>query len=139
MKSTTSFRPAIPPPPALLLMYAAAPSTPSTTPWKMPGATGLSTSASTATWISVALTPISVGRGASSIEWAIAGKTARAVNAVNIAGARNTFADPSLILQRIPSRRGGSSLVGTVRTAGRRCSGRRPAGGRMSVARATIP
>ena len=57
-------------------------------------------------WIPVALTPISVGRGVPSIEWAVAGITARAVNAVNIASARNTFpGSPWIVLHRL-SRRG---------------------------------
>ncbi len=66
MKSTTSLRPATPPPPALLLRYFAAPFTPSTAPLNSPGANGLSTSAITAMWISVAVTPISVALGARS-------------------------------------------------------------------------
>ena len=63
MKSTTTLRPAIPPPPALLLRYLAPAFTPSTMPWNRPGTNGLSTSASTAMWISVALTPTSVAFG----------------------------------------------------------------------------
>ncbi len=63
MKSTTSLRPARPPPPALLFRNFAAPLTPSTEPWKIPGTIGLSTSAITAMWISVAVTPTSVAVG----------------------------------------------------------------------------
>ena len=78
MKSTTSLRPAIPPPPALLLMYFAAPCTPSTTPWKRPGEKGLSTSATTAIRISVAVTPISVALGAGAFVCADTGIAATA-------------------------------------------------------------
>src|SRR5438477_4554438 len=59
-KSTTSLRPATPSPPALLFRYFAAPRTPSTTPWKIPGDKGESTSATTAIRISELVTPISV-------------------------------------------------------------------------------
>src|SRR6476659_2949496 len=72
MKSTTSLRPAMPPPPALLLMYFAAPFTPSTAPLNSPGASGLSTSAITAMWISLAVTPISVALGVSLLDCAVA-------------------------------------------------------------------
>src|SRR6478735_2910830 len=75
MKSTTSLRPAMPPPPALLLMYFAAPFTPSAAPLNRPGARALSTSASTAMWISLAVTPISVALGFSLDDCATAGAT----------------------------------------------------------------
>src|SRR4029079_8951507 len=63
MKSATILRPPIPPPPAFELRYAAAPVAPSTTPWNSPGWNGLSTSAGTATWISLAVMPTSVAVG----------------------------------------------------------------------------
>ena len=79
MKSTTSLRPAMPPPPALLLMYFAAPFTPSTTPLNRPGANALSTSAITAMWIWVGVTPTSVAFGAAP-DCAAAGGMATAAN-----------------------------------------------------------
>ena len=56
MKSTTTLRLASPP---CLLTYFAQPSTPSTEPWNRPGASGFSTSAMTAMWISSGVIPTS--------------------------------------------------------------------------------
>src|SRR6478752_3693523 len=64
MKSTATLRPARPP---LALVYLAQPFTPSTEPWKMPGASELSTSATTAMRIVVSLTPTSVAAGFSPL------------------------------------------------------------------------
>ena len=75
MKSSTSFRPPMPPPPALLLMYFTAALAPSTPPWNSPGANALSTSATIAMWISLAVTPISESVGFSSAAPATAGNT----------------------------------------------------------------
>ena len=56
MKSTLTLRPARPP---CALMYLAKPLNPSTTPWNSPGASGVSTSASTAILISFGVMPMS--------------------------------------------------------------------------------
>ena len=57
MKSTCTLRPAIPP---LALTYFPQPLTPSTMPWSTPGTIELSTSATTATLMVLAVTPTSL-------------------------------------------------------------------------------
>ncbi len=52
----------------MALTYFAQPFTPSTEPWKMPGASGVSTSATTAIRISLSVTPTSVAVGFSPLE-----------------------------------------------------------------------
>ncbi len=77
-KSTTTLRPASPP---FALTYLAQPFTPSTEPWNTPGASGVSTSATTAIRISLSVTPISVAVGLSPPELCATAAAAVAVMA----------------------------------------------------------
>src|SRR4051794_29292162 len=78
-KSTTTLRPASPP---CALTYLVNPLKPSTTPWNRPGASGVSTSATTATLIWVGDTPISGGGGATPAV-AVAAAATTSVNVVS--------------------------------------------------------
>ena len=81
----------------LLLRYLAAARTPSTAPLKSPGASGVSTSASTAMWISVALMPTSVAFGFSLLDCAPDGASVTAEKAMTIAAIVAAFARPRTI------------------------------------------
>ena len=97
MKSTTTLRFARPP---FELMYLPKPCTASADPLNRPGASGVFTSAMTAMWISVGLTPTSLALGASlALDWpdAVPAVNARATpTAVNSATQRNRFTNSPL-------------------------------------------